>query len=194
MSRHSSKNRCTTITYTDGSALQDHLRGICKDKIRVSQSRWHWKDNILWRLSKICPNIKKKQLLQCLLPCFFYQAGFTSIIGKSNMYTDVVATVGVCGFLWHCLAPLASQLLLHPRQQKWKKGKQAETGFSIKNHSKISSNFGGDKLIHKRLEWCFFCFFPFESVDQFQSFRAQVIEIPGGLLAGQYFGSSSTAA
>ena len=33
----------------------------------------------------------------------------------------------------------------------------------------------------------FFCFFPFESVDQFQSFRAQVIEIPGSLLAGQYY-------
>lgn len=128
---------------------------------------------------------QEKPTSAVFIALFFYQAGFTSIIGKSNMYTDVVATVGVCGFLWHCLAPLASQLLLHPRQQKWKKGKRAETGFSIKNHSKISSNFGGDKLIHKRLEWCFF--FPLESVDQFQSFRAQVIEIPGGLLAGQYY-------
>lgn len=104
---------------------------------------------------KVVQNMSKHQekpTSAVFIALFFYQAGFTSIIGKSNMYTDVVATVGVCGFLWHCLAPLASQLLLHPRQQKWKKGKQAETGFSIKNHSKISSNFGGDKLIHKRLE------------------------------------------
>ena len=96
-----------------------------------------------------CPKYvqtSRKPTSAVFIALFFYQAGFTSIIGKSNMYTDVVATVGVCGFLWHCLAPLASQLLLHPRQHKWKKGKQAETGF------KVSSNFGGDELIHKRLE------------------------------------------
>ena len=105
------------------------------------------------------PKHQEKPTSAVFIALFFYQAGFTSIIGKSNMYTDVVATVGVCGFLWHCLAPLASQLLLHPRQQKWKKGKQAETGFSIKNHSKISSNFGGDKLIHKDSNDVFFVFF-----------------------------------
>ena len=62
---------------------------------------------------------------------FFYQAGFTSIIGKLNMYTDLVAallTVGVCGFLWHCLAPLASQQRC-TRVNKSGKKKQAETGF-----------------------------------------------------------------
>lgn len=102
---------------------------------------------------------QEKPTSAVFIALFFYQAGFTSIIGKSNMYTDVVATVGVCGFLWHCLAPLASQLLLHPRQQKWKKGKQAETGFSIKNHSKNLIKFWRRQADTQKTRMMFFVFF-----------------------------------
>lgn len=124
--------------------------------------------DILWRLSKICPNIKyscnsapfhmEPTSAVCLLP-FFTRQVLPLSLEKSNMYTDVVATVGVCGFLWHCLAPLASQQRCTCVNTSAKKGKQAETGFSIKNHSTVSSKFGGDKLIHEDSNDVFFVFF-----------------------------------